>query len=94
MTKKQALLDALEAQGARCGHIDGRARCGVYTMGEEHLGSLEAAIANTLERRREWSSEACISAWMHGYEAGYRVGADGMELDQETAEHALPEDVD
>ena len=88
---KERLLAALEAQGARCGHIDGRARCGVYVMGEEGLYATTAAIENTLARKREWSSMACIEAWARGYRAGYRVGADGMDLDPETVDHELPE---
>lgn len=89
----QALLNALEAQGARCGHIDGKAACGVYVLDMECAHSEEAAWANTAERRAEWRTTACVEAWKRGYEAGFRVGADGMDLDQETIEHVLPEDV-
>ena len=86
------LLAALEAQGARCGHIDGRARCGVYVIGEEHMYSLEAALANTKERRADWAHQRYVQAWANGYAAGYRVGADGMALDPETMDHELPEE--
>lgn len=91
--ERQVLLDALEAQGARCGHMEGKSARGAYVLGMEALYSREAALANTAGRRLEWASEECVSAWQAGYEAGFRVGADGMELDAETRNHALPEEV-
>lgn len=85
-----AVLAALEAQGARCGHIDGKAACGNYTLGMEAMESREAAELNTIERG--WIAGDCVKAWQRGYEAGFRVGADGEALDAETVNHALPEE--
>ena len=88
MTIKQALLNALEAQGARCGHIDGKRRHGWYVDGEEYSHAHGAALAAIHDRR-----PACVEAWAQGYAAGYRVGADGQELDPATVSHVLPEAV-
>ena len=93
----QALLNAFEAQGARCGHIDGKCRHGAYVEFEEYENSYTAAHANTVCRvqpgREHWGNLECLHAWQRGYEAGYRVGADGQELDPETVNAPLPEEV-
>lgn len=72
------------AQGARCGHIDGKARCGIYVLQEEQFDSLDAAEA------QNFNHPGKTTAWMLGYEAGYRVGADGEELDEEIINEELP----
>lgn len=75
-------LEACEAQGARCGYIDGRARAGVYVMGEEYL----------VDVADQGRGAAAHVAFVRGYVAGYRVGADGEELDRETLDAPLPEE--
>lgn len=80
MTRKEAC----EHQGARCGHIDGKARVGSYVLGEE--------MGVELDCFQEWLTREERQAWTWGYQRGYRVGADGEPLDPETIDAPLPED--
>jgi hypothetical protein len=82
----QARVNAYEAQGARCGHIDGRARVGAYVIGEEYA----AECAGVLLPHGETPAERV--AFERGYAAGYRVGADDEELDPEIVNAPLPEE--
>ena len=67
-------LSLLMAQGMRCGHADGKKRCGMYVIGEEQWDSLDAAKEQGLGDRQE------TIAWMKGYETGYKWGAEGAPL--------------
>lgn len=80
--------DALIAQGARCGHIDGRARNGAYVIGEEYTVYYDAAL-NALPAG---SHEDDVADFASGHAAGYRIGADGRELDDDAVNAPLPED--
>ena len=71
------------AQGARCGHLEGAGRSGVYVMGEEYEPSWEAADAQGLSGDR-------ATAWARGYRYGYIVRASGDELDADISEAPLP----
>lgn len=72
------------AQGARCGHIDGKERCGSYVLGEEFFDSLGAATI------QGFNHDGQTRAWALGYEAGYRVGANGEQLDSDIVNAELP----
>jgi hypothetical protein len=72
------------AQGARCGHIEGKGRAGLYVLGEEWDPSVDAARINAdglLEQ----------TAWAAGYRHGYRLAAAGEELEPEHVNAELPE---
>ena len=64
------------AQGARCGHIEGKGRAGQYVIGEEIPLAEEATDAQGLSRgeSRDWAA---------GYVHGYRLAAEGSPLDEE-----------
>lgn len=64
------------AQGARCGHLEGRGRAGSYVLGEEVPLSWDAADAQELE------SEPLVHLWAQGYRHGYRLAAEGSELEE------------
>ena len=80
-----ARLRACFAQGARCGHIDGKRRCGQYVIGEEY-----AVTKEDLNQGPRYSM-ADMEYWADGYYSGYRVGADGEELPADIAHAELPE---
>jgi hypothetical protein len=67
------------AQGARCGHIEGKGRAGAYVLGEEIDLAWEAAGNQGL-------NPTLSNAWSQGYEHGYRRAADGLELEPEYAQ--------
>lgn len=79
MTRREL---ALWAQGARCGHIDGKARCGAYVVGEEFAVevTIDPAWRNRFER-------TCFEG---GYCDGYRVGASGEALPDSVVSWELP----
>lgn len=78
-----ARFEALRCQGARCGHIDGKARCGAYVLGEELDPSFEAAAINASGKDdRYW--------WARGYREGYRLGAEGEPLPVEVEQYEMP----
>lgn len=78
---------ALAAQGQRCGHIDGKRRCGVYVIGEELLISPEVPENMRSDYRNQ--RERLFVQW--GYEVGYQIGASGEELPDAIREHELPD---
>lgn len=78
-------LSACMAQGMRCGHIDGKARCGVYVRGEELLIDVSDHMA---DRR----SPAAVEAFSNGYAYGYRLGASGEALPDDIVNAPLPEE--
>lgn len=67
--------DECFAQGARCGHLDGKGRAGCYILGEEALLAAEAAKAQGLSEGKAWH-------WSLGYQYGYLKAASGEELDE------------
>lgn len=73
------------AQGFRCGHIEGKPRCGCYVTGEEQLDSFYAAD-NQTNIRNEYERQE----WAQGYRHGYRLAAQGDELPTAVAEYPLP----
>lgn len=66
------MLEAF-AQGARCGHIEGKGRAGQYVIGEEEILSWDAAKAQGLGFPLE-------GAWSRGYMYGYCRAAEGSAL--------------
>lgn len=73
------------AQGARCGHIEGKERVGLYVIGEELELSNEAA-ENQGRSGREF-----LSHWAAGYRYGYMLGVQGETLDEWIVEAELPQ---
>lgn len=71
--------DQCFSQGARCGHLEGRPRCGVYVHGEEYPLSVEAA-----KNQKQLDSFQQVS-WAAGYRVGYLIGASGEPLPEEYA---------
>lgn len=71
------------AQGARCGHIEGRGRADQYIIGEEIDLSWEAADNQDLSQRGGASGPSQCHAWAKGYQYGYRLAAEGSELPSE-----------
>lgn len=82
-TPEQHQFAANWCQGYRCGHIEGKDRCGAYVIGEETERAWEAATANRdgIER----------TAWAEGFAAGYRRGASGEAIPDRFANWSLPE---
>ncbi len=70
--------DQTFAQGARCGHIEGKGRVGQYVSGEESELSWAAADENTTSYR-------AANQWAAGYRHGYVRGASGDPLEAELA---------
>jgi hypothetical protein len=66
--------DACFAQGARCGHIEGRNRAGSYVIGEEIDLAWEAADNQPL------TEYGLKLAWASGYRLGYLLAAEGSPL--------------
>jgi len=64
------------AQGARCGHIEGRGRAGQYIIGEEIELSYEAACNQGL-------IGSLTVQWARGYRMGYKLAVEGSELPEE-----------
>jgi hypothetical protein len=78
------------AQGARCGHIDGKARTGQYVIGEEIAPSWEASENQAIYLGvRE--THPRIDDWAKGYRYGYRRGAEGSALPGGLVNAPLPE---
>lgn len=69
--------DQAYAQGARCGHIEGRHRAGQYVLGEEIELSWEAADNHNL------NNPSRTYYWAHGYRKGYKLAAEGSPLPPE-----------
>jgi hypothetical protein len=67
-------------QGARCGHVGGKLRVGLYVIGEEEMFSYDCAAFAT-RRERCPTPPGQVIAWALGYEAGYRLGAEGSGFD-------------
>lgn len=67
------------AQGARCGHLEGKNRAGQYVTGEEVTLSWEAADARNISKYG--GVTASSHAWAEGYQHGYLLAAEGSELD-------------
>lgn len=66
------------AQGARCGHIEGKGRAGQYVVGEE----IELAWDATVNQGFKSDMIGLVSqAWEQGYQHGYRRAAEGSELE-------------
>jgi hypothetical protein len=72
------------AQGARCGHLEGKGRAGQYVIGEEIRLAEEATDAQGLPR-------AAAREWCAGYTHGYRRAAEGSELERDYCEPWLEE---
>ena len=68
------------AQGARCGHLEGKDRVGVYVLDEEVLASEGIADDQGLP------SEEMRLAWRGGYQLGYKLAACGEALPEEYRE--------
>lgn len=66
------------AQGARCGNIEGKGRADQYIINEEIELSWEAAGNQGFE-------EGLIVKvpWAEGYQHGYKLAAEGSELEEE-----------
>jgi hypothetical protein len=75
--------DRYYAQGARCGHLEGKDRADSYVLDEEIDLSWQAA------ENQEISSyfEARFSS---GYRLGYTMAVEGYELPQEYVDYPLP----
>lgn len=76
--------DALFAQGARCGHLEGKGRAGMYVLQEEYDLAHEAA------RNQNLASFTATNQWEAGYRHGYCKAAEGSELESELVNAALP----
>jgi hypothetical protein len=72
------------AQGARCGHIEGKGRAGQYCVGEEFDPGYDAAVASGFagEKRLDWFA---------GYRFGYKRAAEGSALPAGLVNAPLPE---
>ncbi len=68
--------DELFAQGARCGHVEGKGRVGAYVLHEEFEACDVAVKAQGL------ASVQAESAWGAGYRHGYLLGAEGCALEK------------
>jgi len=73
------------AQGARCGHLEGKGRAGSYVTGEEETVSYEAASANVPNEPYRY-----LVAWAKGYQFGYRLAVEGSGLPSEVENAPLP----
>lgn len=69
-------LREARGQGARCGHVDGRARASSYVLGEENILADEAEANGNVE----YLAPEERAAWRRGYCYGYRLGAEGEEI--------------
>ena len=69
--------DQLFAQGARCGHVEGKGRAGAYVLHEEFEACEMAVEAQSL------ASVQAENAWGAGYRHGYVLGAEGSALEKE-----------
>lgn len=81
--ERLARSDRLFAQGARCGHIDGKRRVGQYVIDEEIEVSWDAAEINT-------STFPDANQWSAGYRHGYKLGAEGGALEPELMNETRP----
>lgn len=72
MTSDQAFC-----QGARCGHLEGKDRVGVYTSNEE----FEAADIAT--KAQNLPTSVLDNQWAAGYRHGYMRAAEGSALESE-----------
>lgn len=73
------------AQGARCGHLEGRGRAGSYVIGEEESLSYDAAEYNVPQETHRY-----FHAWARGYRYGYTLAAEGSSLPTEVESAPLP----
>jgi hypothetical protein len=73
----------LFAQGARCGHLEGKGRAGNYTIDEEFEPSEVAANVNT-------STARDANQWAAGYRHGYKLACEGEALESELVNEVLP----
>lgn len=64
------------AQGARCGHVEGKGRAGQYLTGEEIEASWDAAVEQKLPPVQS-------ADWERGYRHGYLLAAEGSDLEPE-----------
>ena len=69
--------DQLVAQGARCGHVEGKGRVGMYMVDEEFEACDVAVKAQRL------ASVQAENTWAAGYRHGYLLGAEGSALEME-----------
>jgi hypothetical protein len=74
MTSEQAF-----AQGARCGHIEGKERVGLYIVEEEYEMSWDAMEA----QGEALPTKELKNQWAKGYRTGYLLGASGDALPAE-----------
>ncbi len=65
------------AVGARCGHIDGKARVGSYVVNEEIQAAFDAAAAQGYEDHQTTAD------FFRGYKLGYLLGVEGSPLPPE-----------
>jgi hypothetical protein len=84
MSAWQTRLTRLYAQGARCGHLEGKGRAGSYVTGEEHNLAWDASHAQGFSDVHE------TEAWARGYYCGYRLAASGEELPENLEREELP----
>lgn len=82
----EANVDRCFAQGARCGHLEGKGRAGSYVIGEEGPLSYEAADAQTTLFAHADGRER----WAAGYRHGYKLAAEGSELEPHFVNAPLP----
>lgn len=73
------------AQGARCGHLEGKGRAGSYVTGEEEFLSYEAASVNVPNEAYRY-----LIAWAKGYQYGYHLAVEGSKLPSEVETAPLP----
>ena len=74
---KSMTTDQAFAQGARCGHLEGKDRVGVYVHGEEFEASEIATQAQNLP------TSQLDNMWSAGYRHGYCKAAQGEALEAE-----------
>lgn len=73
------------AQGARCGHIEGKGRAGSYVIGEEEELAYQAAMNNVPAETHRY-----LHAWARGYKYGYKLAAEGSALPLHVQTAPLP----
>ena len=82
--QQQPFITREYAQGARCGHIEGKGRAGQYVIGEEIELSYVAAMNQKLP------NATAVSDWAAGYRYGYKRAAEGSALPLSLVNAPLP----
>ena len=69
------------AEGAKIGHAEGQGRAGQYIIAEEYSLSWDAVDRHApIPSDNSEGYGRCLFAWIKGYQAGYKLAAEGSPL--------------